>query len=336
MKAIDEWKNLVSNMDKIYIYGAGKVAEKIRALLLYANKQDCLMGYIVSSEKDNPDEIEGIPVTLLDNIEKNATVLVSLSETYHPDVFKKLEDAGFLSVIPVHKYFSIDIKNVESNESDLKKCIDEDVHISDELADYRKKLIDKYFKYSHAFGSNGFYQSFPMLGIRGTRSTLIRMEAYGLTDYISHDSSVLDIGSNIGFLDMEISKYVREITGVEYSDILVDIANETAKEVRINNVRFISGDYNEWQKENTSKFDVIFSFAVHAWLNIKPDIYAVQLVDMLNNNGFLLFESQQLSTDKLFDDFVDALKKENMMILKEDIVKDDGETNRKFLVLKKI
>jgi len=338
MKAINEWNDLIADMEKIYIYGAGMVAEKISDLLAYSDKKDCLMGYIVSSVKENPSEIDGIPVIPLgDSIDKRATVLVSLSEAYHPEVFQKLKEMGFVSVIHAHKFFGIDIRNTTDKAFNRENCIDEDVQLSNELVDYRDRMISKYFEYSHAFGRKGFYQSSPMMGIRGTRNTVTRLKIYGLTDFISPNSSILDIGSNIGFLDMEISKYVGEIIGLEYSDILVEIANETAKAVGINNVKFISVDYNVWQKNNTQKFDVIFSFAVHAWLNVKPDVYARQIVNMLNENGFLVFESQQLSTDKLFDDFVNALKKENLKILKEDIVNDDvEETVRKFLVMKKI
>lgn len=336
MKAIDEWNNLVSKMDKIYIYGAGKVAEKIRDLLGYSGKLTCLKGYIVSSKSSNPDEIDGLPVLLLsDSLDKKAVVLISLSEIYHPDVFGALKSAGFASIVPVHKYFSIEIEKPVDMHKSKSKHIDENVILSRDLSDYRGRMIDKYFSYSHAFGQDGFYQSFPMLGIRGTRSTDVRMDNYNLKDYITPESTVLDIGSNIGFLDIEISRNVKTILGLEYSDILVKIANETAKTVGADNVSFISCDYNEWQKHNGHCFDVIFSFAVHAWLNIAPDVYARQIVDMLNANGIVIFESQQLSTDKMFDTFVEALVGEKLKVLKEGIVNDDGETDRKFIVLKK-
>lgn len=336
MKAFDEWHNLVSSLDNIYIYGAGKVAVKIADLLDYSGKKGCLKGYIVSSKSGNPDDIKGVPVLLPSEVvNKRVAVLVSLSDVYHPEIFETLTNLGFCPVIPAHKYFSIEIEKAHSGDHDYAANIDESVRLSSKLSVYRMKMMDKYFSFSHAFGGNGFYQSFPKLGIKGTRNTAIRIEKYGLNDYVKPESTVLDIGCNIGFLDIEISGKVKSILGLEYSETLVEIGNETAKAIGTENVKFISGDYNEWQKQNTLSFDIIFSFAVHAWLNVRPEIYANQIVDMLNVNGIVIFESQQLSTDKMFSAFVEALVSEKLQVLKDEIINDDGETDRKFIVMKK-
>lgn len=201
---------------------------------------------------------------------------------------------------------------------------------------FRQEVIEEFSKYEHAFGNGDFYQSFTEMGIRGTRDTQVRMDIYSIQEFLLPDSKVLDIGSNIGFLDMEISKYVKSILGLEYSKELADIANRIANQMDFDNVHFVNCDYNEWQKNNKSKFDGVFSFAVHAWLDVKPDIYANQVFAMLNNEGILYFESQQLSTDRLFDVFVEAFINKGMQSLKELVFIDDGKTRRKLVIMKKV
>lgn len=336
MKAIDEWNHLIADLDNIYIYGAGSVAEKLRGLLLDSGKLDCLNGFIVTSKENNPSEINGTPVMLLADIEdKDATVLMSLSEAYHSELFQTLKDIGFQKIVPAHRFYSIDIKKTSDYFASIEDYIDKNIKLQRELLIYREKLIRKYFEYDHAFGGGGFYQSFPTLGIKGTRDTAKRIKQYKLHDYIQKESAVLDIGCNIGFLDMEISKNVKSILGIEYSDILVDLACETAQMIGLGNVEFISCDYNDWRKMNTLKFDVIFSFAVHGWINVEPEVYAKQIVSMLNDNGSFIIESQQFLTDKMFIPFVNAFLDKGLQIINENMINDDGETDRKFVVLQK-
>lgn len=68
-----------------------------------------------------------------------------------------------------------------------------------------------------------------------------------------------------------MSYKVNEILGIEYNEKLVEIAQDTAKLLKVENVEFVNADYNEWQKNNSKKFDVILAFAVHIWLNIEPN-----------------------------------------------------------------
>lgn len=336
MKTIDEWNNIISNIDKVYIYGAGTVAKKIASLLAYSGKKECLKGYVVSSKDNNPDEIMGVSVSNLKDItDKKTPMLVSLSEVYHPDIFKDLKEAGFEFVLPAHKYYSIDVEKEHIEDVNYSDNIDFSIKLSEEQSDYRIKIIDKYYSFKHAFGGGGFYQSFPMLGIKGTRDTSLRIKTYGLEKYISQDISVLDIGCNIGFLDMEISSKVKSIVALEYSDILVDIANEVAQTIGLKNINFVSDDYNEWQKKNQQRFDIIFSFAVHGWLNVTPEKYAEQIVSMLNDNGIFIIESQQLSTDMMFETFVEVFRHRELHVIDEGLLNDDGETDRKFVVLRK-
>lgn len=75
-------------------------------------------------------------------------------------------------------------------------------------------LVDEYF-----------YQSDPELSIGGLRSTLDRVRLYGLDKAMFPEMNVLDIGCNVGFLDLEISKYVNSVTGVDIDESFVSVAN---------------------------------------------------------------------------------------------------------------
>ncbi len=335
MKALDEWNEMISKIRGIYIFGAGKVAVKLAELVIHSKKRDQLLGFIVSEKAQNPSSIMGVPVfQMSDDVDKSATVLVSLSEVYHPEIRDKISDAGFNSIVMAHQFYSIDYSKKDKVEHYIEDVIDNAIEIPDYLRNYRLEMINKYFESSHSFGGGGFYQSSPLLGIRGTRNTEKRIREYGLLGFLSTDSEVLDIGSNVGFLDLEIASNVKSITGLEYSDSLVEIGNDTVKALGMKNVNFIRADYKEWQKSNTHQYDVVMSFAVHGWLEVKPEEYAIQLYKMLKKQGILLFESQQLSTDKLFEAFLEVMQ-QCFVTIKKGLLKDDGVTDRMFAVLKK-
>jgi len=113
---------------------------------------------------------------------------------------------------------------------------------------------------------------------------------------------------------------------------LSTIAKEVSKWENIKNVDFICSDYNTWFTTNHATFDVIFSFAVHIWLNVTPEVYSKQLRSILNPNGYLLFESQTLETDKMFDAFCEAFEENGFSKRSEHLLCDDGQTNRKLVI----
>ena len=335
MKAIEAWNNTIKTIDTTYIYGAGAVAKKISSLLLYSGKINNLKGYIVSERENNPIHIDGFPVLAIEEvIERDIPVLVSLSEVYHPDVFESLNKLGFERIIPVHRYFSIDLDNA-NGPLNYDRFIDSKVVLSNDLMEYRKDFLEKYFLACHTFGDGGFYQSFQPLGIKGLRDSSFRIKKYGLQDFITDNTSVLDIGCNIGFLDMLIADSAKSVTGLDYSDSLIELAGELAKKINKDNIEFIRADYNDWIKDNNRRFDVILSFAVHGWLNVEPQIYADQIYSILSSDGIIMFESQQFFSDKMYDVFVDEFGNKGLEIIKEGFIKDDGETDRKYVLLKK-
>ena len=193
----------------------------------------------------------------------------------------------------------------------------------------------EYIKKDHAFGGHTFYQSLPLLGIIGDRKTDIRIREYGLERYLRKDTDVLDIGSNSGFFDLEISEKVNSVTGVEYIKSLSDVGKTVAEHMNIDNVKFICDDYNKWQDDNKKRYDLIFSFAVHIWIDVSPERYALQLYDMLKDKGHIILESQTMESDSLFEEYAENMEKAGLSMIHTGVLKDDGVTNRKFYIFEK-
>lgn len=330
----EEFFQLMSNIDRFYIFGTGLIAKKILRLTEVSGENIHFMGYIISSAGGIPQDM-GSPVFLLDEVQdKQVCVLVSVSEIYHPEVYMALREAGFSRIIAAHKFYSLDIK-LEARCCGNDRFVDGSVPLSKELLEYRRSLLEKHKEYDTAFGGDRFYQSLPSLGILGQRPTEVRIREYGIERWISPDVTVLDIGCNCGFLDMEIACKVKSIVGVEYNKTLVDIGNATVMALKVNNIRFYCADYNSWQARNHETFDLIFSFAVHAWLNISPEQYALSLFGKLNKGGHLIFESQTLTGDRMFESFISALKQQGLSVVQHGIIKDDGITERAYVVFEK-
>lgn len=200
----------------------------------------------------------------------------------------------------------------------------------------KNSLLKEFQKKHQEFGRGDFYQSFPMLDIKGQRPTDIRIKEYGINDYLTKDKDVLDIGCNCGFLDMTIAESVKSVTGIEYNKYLVKIANKASKYLNIENVKFIATDYNKWEKKEQSTYDMIFSFAVHYWLKVNPKSYSKRLYELLNPNGYLFFESQNIETvDAEFEEYYNEFINLGMKLEKDGVIKDDGSIKRRYLVFKK-
>jgi len=72
----------------------------------------------------------------------------------------------------------------------------------------------------------------------------------------------LDIGSNAGFVACYCAKKgAASITAVEINPYLNRIANDTAKFLKINNVKIIESDLSRFYTDR--KFDIILSFSNH-------------------------------------------------------------------------
>ena len=342
MKLREEWEKLLAASSNVLIFGTGSVGLRLYELMRETGQQEKVSGFLVTSFHVDgaaaKREIDGKQVVdCWGDCDHTAKVLVSVSRVYHPEVYKQLEAEGFLDIIEAHKFYNLELKSTDIfNENiDIKKYADTEIELDKSQQDICRKIILNFCECKQAFGGDIFYQSYPPLGIKGERLTDVRLESYGVKPYLTLKSDVLDIGCNCGFLDMVIADEVRSVTGIEYNEKLVEIARKSSDMLGKSNIAFFNVDYKEWQSVNTKKFDIIFSCAVHIWLNISPKEYALQLYGLLKSGGHLVFESQTLQSDKLYEAFCKELDEIGLKRVKEGYIKDDGKTDRRYAIFEK-
>lgn len=198
-----------------------------------------------------------------------------------------------------------------------------------------KKVLGEILKsQKQDFGRGGFYQSFDNLGIEGQRPTLFRFKQYNLESYLSDNMSVLDIGSNCGFFSLFLSEYVKSIEGLEINQSLVNISNITKIILGVKNAHFVNEDFNNLSGDKS--YDFILSFAVHHWIGQDIDIYVEKLWSLLNNEGYVLFESQNIEThDKDWDIKIQAFINKGFVEIENGEIFDDNKIRRNFSLFKK-
>lgn len=339
MRLEADFIDIIKDFDRVYIFGVSSVAKRIYDLLGEYGKNIIIEGFIVSHKNENDvlfQEEKIFEITEVDSL--NTPILVSVSKVYHPEVFQALDKQGFSNVIEAHRFFNMPIRN-KSVFANFEKCKDLSVSgscESEKIIHTQNTLKRMLHEYNQAFGGNQFYQSFEKIGIAGNRPSEYRIKKYGLRDFLLPSSRVLDIGCNTGFLDLSLSEACAEILGIEYNNTLVDIGKCAAAGLGIKNVRFECDDYKAWYRKNgEEKFDVIFSFAVHIWLNISPDEYAKEIYELLDANGYFIFESQDMAHDKGYELFCREFSHIGLTKVREDSMKDDGQIERHFSVFRK-
>lgn len=347
---LEELKESLDRNQEAYIYGAARTAGRVYDFLAELELESRVKGFVVTDMENNPKSLKCLPVISIYKIQnKKAVLIVPHLGTYKEEIQVLLRKLNFQNVCYINKYMSMqkkaDEQYVEFERAQIEKwrngkSLEErenDKKLRDEISEILKKSQPD-------FGQGNFYQSFERLGIEGERFTVYRLERYGIDNILRQCSSpvsILDIGCNVGFLDMEISaqqasQEALSILGVEYDSSLVEIAKNVCNYLKLENCDFVNSDFKEWVKGNTSKFDLIFSFAIHHWLDLSSNMY-VEIVDsLLNEKGFICFESHDLQSG---DDKYEVCKKlfveKRYKILNESHIKDDGIVDREFCILQK-
>ena len=214
----------------------------------------------------------------------------------------------------------------------------------DQLHAKLQKHLDEQSKEWDSFiyaKEKGFYQGFNEIQIDGCRPTEKRFERYNIDKYLSTTKSALDIGSNCGFFSLFVSRFIAQVTGIEINPHLVSIADDTKDFLQINNTNFISSKFEKFQTDK--KFDIIFSFANDSTIDSNTEFnfeqYTKKILDLLQNNGLLIFESQAIDAiiPQKFDPKMQILEK-FFVVLEKRNVESEYPLNvpeRIFLVLKK-
>lgn len=155
----------------------------------------------------------------------------------------------------------------------------------------RKKLLAG----NEIFWDNNFYQSYPPLSFHWERDSLLRVKNFKLEKYLHPNHILLDIGGNLWFFSLYISHMVQHIDVIEYSQTLVEIWNILKEHEKIKNVSINQWDFTDF--ESQKKYDIILSFAVHKWINMSFEDYITKLLSLLQSDGIIFLESQNLEID---------------------------------------
>ncbi len=193
-----------------------------------------------------------------------------------------------------------------------------------------KEEIYCLFGNNQDFGRGEFYQSLEELGIKGQRPTGKRIEEYGLNDIV-REKRVLDIGCNCGFLDLSLSLVAKSVCGIEYNGILIKVAEKVKEYLGRDNVHFEVGDFKTYATNR--KYDVIFSFAVHYWIGLSVKDYCEKIIYMLEKEGYLIFESQDIKKDsEEFERYCYEFEEMGLKKVREGMICDDGKITRKYML----
>ena len=146
---------------------------------------------------------------------------------------------------------------------------------------------------TYDYGEGYWYQSSDELGITGLRDTTARVEAFGLHDLV-RDRTVLEIGSNSGFLSIAIAPAARRVVAFEINPYLVRAGALGAESLGIDNVEFLVSSFEEFD-DRGEQFDDVLSFANHHTYDGNThqglEDYFARCHGALRPGGRLVFES---------------------------------------------
>lgn len=338
-----KWKNLFLDDRDFYLYGAALNAKRMLIMAEKTGVISKIKGCLVSSMEGNPEYCEDIKVMPITELhDKKAVIMISHMGRQKEDIIQLLEKQGFEHIVLINEYYIlVDWKIKEMiRDTDMEEAlkIEQQIFESKSQADLekdlaiRQKIAKMMQNQKIGFGGQVPYQSLERIGLPGVRPSLYRAIKYGLKDILSPAQNVLDIGCNVGFFDLNIADRVHSVTGVEYDENLVQVAGLVKDYVGINNCIFVHEDFDNWYARNTQKYDVIFSFAIHHWLNLQPYEYVDRINGILNKEGYICIESH-VGADWEYKECIDRLQEKGYCVLNQGVIMDDGMREREWCLL---
>lgn len=183
-------------------------------------------------------------------------------------------------------------------------------------------------------GRGDVYQSLEPLLVAGQRPTARRFEAYGLASLLQPDDAVLDIGCNCGFLALTAAAHVRRVHGIDAAPHFIAMAHIAQRELGRTHCRFEVCKLEDFVP--AEPFDVVFSFAVHHWLDLPLPEYAAKLRSLLRPGGALLLESHDLGThDRDWEEKLAVFLAAGFEIVRRGSLCDDGLLAREHVLLRR-
>lgn len=89
---------------KVYIFGAQSRAKTLKGYLQYLYPEIQILSFLVDDMDGNDSSIDGIPVQVLDSLEKNERsydIFIATKGIYHTEIADKLKKKGMIRIIPV-------------------------------------------------------------------------------------------------------------------------------------------------------------------------------------------------------------------------------------------
>lgn len=337
-----EW-DIILTHPEIYVYGAAKTAEKLYEFIVSMGYKDNVKGFLVTNGETNVKELCELPVIDVHYFNnKKAHILVPHVGIYRDQICSLLENLNIRNVCLIDKLREQTFLE-ERERTALKVTTGWELYEQKTEAEkekdgkIREQILDILREGQPDFGRIKPYQSLELIGLEGIRPTEYRIRQYGLRNILNKEDDVLDIGCNSGCLDVSIAEMVHTVSGIEYDESLVKAANMIADYLEISNCMFYNKDFNIWLRDTgiNAKYSIIFSFAIHHWLNIPPAKY-VEIIDkLLKTGGFLCFESHIYGADVEFDECYKKFLKLGYQIICEKKIKDDGVQERLYVLFKK-
>tara|TARA_B110000114_G_scaffold153689_1_gene166088 strand:- start:170 stop:877 length:708 start_codon:yes stop_codon:yes gene_type:complete len=188
------------------------------------------------------------------------------------------------------------------------------------------------------YGVGYFYQSSYSLNINGLRDSKFRKDIINI-DNFTKKKRILDIGTNSGFLLLDLENNFHYALGVDYNPKLIEIANAAKNYLNITNIEFKVENFET--VVINEKFDVILSLANHHTYDqgiSSTKNYFEKITSLLNKDGILVLEGHhpQIESEKDFQEILDHLSSKYEIIDKKKYnINNFFDNGRNLTILKK-
>lgn len=151
-------------------------------------------------------------------------------------------------------------------------------------------------QWPHSYCQGYAYQGWDQIGIAGIKPTEQRLALYGIDSLLGTGRRILDVGSNCGFLALELARRGHRVDGIELNPWLVGIANEVRDALDLPQARFLVEDFQTFLP--AEPYDAVFSLANHATIDghsgLDFEHFTAKLFELLKPGGLLFFESHNV------------------------------------------
>lgn len=200
------------------------------------------------------------------------------------------------------------------------------------ITEFEYSLRRQFLKTNQQFGTTDFYQNYPPLMISGKRDSLCRFRMYGLSERINSNTTLLDIGGNIGFFSAYVSQFVKHVDIVEQNKSLTQVCKQLLNHQAIENVDVYNADFKAFTPNK--EYDMVFSLAIHKWVGLDFQDYLKKIHSYLKTDGLLLMESHLLFSLQGEDLEPDIKKCDSFELIEKDQIDDHEGGIREFFWLK--